>query len=80
MCNNTKEYSLLELEKIKLKFKKLHLTHESFKIVPMFSEFLRNFTFIFLCSQEKYRIYSINRPGRLLNFWTLIVFDFTTDN
>ena len=26
-----------------------------------------------LCQALRYRIYSINRPGRLLNFWTLRV-------
>ena len=31
------------------------------------------FTCPSLTSVEKYRIYSINRPGRLLNFWTLRV-------
>ena len=29
---------------------------------------------------DKYRIYWINRPGRLLNFWTLRVGASTTDN
>ena len=37
----------------KSNFKKWHLTHEIFKILPMFSELLWNLTFIFLCSQEK---------------------------
>ena len=29
--------------------------------------------FNFISCQFEYRIYSINRPGRLLNFWTLRV-------
>ena len=35
-------------------FTKLHLTHESFRILPVFSQFLWNFTFIFSVSRKKF--------------------------
>ena len=37
-------------------FTKLHLTHEIFRILPVFSQFLWNLTFIFSDSHEKFSL------------------------
>ena len=37
-------------------FTKLHLTHEIFKILPVFSQLLRNLMFIFSDSHEKFSL------------------------
>ena len=39
--------------------------------IPYKPEFFSGF--LFATAKVAYRIYSINRPGRLLNFWTLRV-------
>ena len=35
---------------------KLHLTQEIFRILPVFSQFLQNLTFIFSVSHEKFSL------------------------
>ena len=56
ICNNTKENFLWEPEKMNVKFHKMASYTWSFKILPVFSQFLWNLTFIFSDSGDKFSL------------------------
>ena len=56
ICNNTKENFLWEAEKMNVKFRKIAFYTRIFRSFPVFSQFLRNLTFIFSDSYEKFSL------------------------
>ena len=52
-------------------FTKLHLTHEIFRILPVFSQFLWNLTFIFSDSHEKFSLGLLQMTNYIFSPWKM---------